>query len=261
MRFIEFDTSEVSPATVKLILALAFSLALHLALAFLVRVMPENQAETHGKALQINLAGTIAADSPPANKKPPDSTERKAVFPAVPDNSRTASIPSEKSPDKPSAPPPAPFQSASPAPQPLPIADTPSPPSQTASRAVAVQAAPSQQSALPTVDIPLIEDTTYYTAKQVDRHPTPVKPIKPEFPETVKTAGVEGFVTPRLSIDATGVVREISVVEAHPPETFETAALNAFRNARFVAARRNDRPVKSDVLIKVTFELASRNNG
>ncbi|MFA7242476.1 MAG: energy transducer TonB [Sulfuricellaceae bacterium] len=111
------------------------------------------------------------------------------------------------------------------------------------------------QSPLPAVDIPLIEDPTYYTAKQVDIHPMAVEAIKPEYPEAAAAAGIEGFVTLRLLIDATGVVREISVVEAQPPDTFETAAVNAFRNARFIAAQRNDRPVKSDVRIKVMFEI------
>lgn len=111
------------------------------------------------------------------------------------------------------------------------------------------------QSPLPAVDIPLVEDPTYYTARQVDVHPAALEPVNPAFPDAAAQGGVQGFVTLRLLIDDAGRVREMSVVEAQPPDTFEAAALDAFRNARFAPALRNGRPVKSDVLIRVSFEL------
>lgn len=223
MRSDAFDTPEIQPAEAKLILALVLSLALHLALAFLVQVKPEirpeARPETRIKALQVDLA------------------ERRVA--ASPQTSETHSSAPPPESDRPATPEPAPAASAPPA-------------------AAPAQAAPPPPSPLPAIDIPLVEDPTYYTAKQVDVHPAATKPIRPEFPDVVAEAGVEGFVTLRLLIDDAGVVREISVVEAQPPETFEAAAMDAFRNARFSPAQRNGRPVKSDVLIKVTFELVNR---
>lgn len=255
---------EIQPAESRLILALVLSLALHLALAFLVQVKPVGRFDARTRVLrvlQVNLAKRLTADSRRPEEKSSSSPQQKPQQPAAPKQIQATSVPPGKLRLKPAPPPSAPEQ-AIPPPPPLPATESrpieapanftaPPPPPPP----VPAQATPSPQSPLPTVDIPLIEDPTYYTAKQVDIHPQAVEPITPEFPEAAAAAGIEGFVTLRLLIDATGVVREISVVDAQPPDTFEAAALNAFRNARFVAAQRNDRPVKSDVLIKVMFEI------
>lgn len=261
---------EIQPAESRLILALVLSLALHLALAFLVQVKPVGRFDARTRVLrvlQVNLAKRPAADSRRPDEKSSSSPRQKSQPPATPKQAQAASVPPDKLRLKPAPPPSAPEQ-AMPPPPPLPAAESrpietpanftappsPPPPAPTPTP-TPTQVTPSPQSPLPTVDIPLIEDPTYYTAKQVDIHPLAVKPITPEFPEAAAAAGIEGFVTLRLLIDATGMVHEISVVDAQPPDTFEAAALNAFRNARFVAAQRNDRPVKSDVLIKVLFEI------
>lgn len=250
---------EIQPAGSRLILALVLSLALHLALAFLVQVKPVGRFDARTRVLrvlQVSLAKRPAADSRRPDEKPSSSPRHPPQPPAVPKQAQAASVPPDKLRLKPAPPPSAPEQ-AMPPPPPLPATESRpiETPNFTAPPPAPAQAIPSPQSPLPTVDIPLIEDPTYYTAKQVDIHPLAVEPITPEFPEAAAAAGIEGFVTLRLLIDATGMVREISVVDAQPPDTFEAAALNAFRNARFVAAQRNDRPVKSDVLIKVMFEI------
>jgi protein TonB len=228
MRADPFDTPEIQPAQARLILALVLSLALHLALAFLVQVKPATRPEARVKVLRVDLAGRAAADSRQTRETPspapPQKPEQAAQLEPAPAASPDMSL------DQPSAPPLAP-----------------------------VQPMLAPKSPLPAVDIPLVEDPTYYTAKQVDVHPAASAPVAPVFPDAAAEDGVEGYVTLRLLIDDGGVVREISVVEAQPSDTFEAAALNAFRNARFSPALRNGRPVKSDVLIRVTFELLNRN--
>lgn len=250
---------EIQPAESRLILALVLSLALHLALAFLVQVKPVGRFDARTRelrVLQVNLAKRLTADSRRPEEKSSFSPRQKPQQPAAPKQIQATSVPPGKLRLKPAPPPSAPEQAMPPPSLPA----TESRPIETPANFTAPAPAPAQailspQSLLPAVDIPLIEDPTYYTAKQVDIHPLAAEPITPEFPEAAAAAGIEGFVTLRLLIDATGVVREISVVDAQPPDTFEAAALNAFRNARFVAAQRNDRPVKSDVLIKVMFEI------
>jgi len=111
---------------------------------------------------------------------------------------------------------------------------------------------------LPTLDIPLLEDPTWYPAKQVDMHPVALSPIKPVYPEKGAELGVDGKVVLLLLIDETGVVKEVSVVEADPEGIFEESALAAFREARFAPAQKNGRAVKSRVLIRVTYELNDR---
>ena len=219
-----FHTPETPPAEVRLILALAVALALHLALIFGVQVRPTARPESRAKSLQVNLAGHgVAANqqevrSTVATQKPDRTATRLQADSPLPDVSLS----------KPAA--------------------LPAPPA---------QAMLPPRSPLPALDIPLAEDPTYYSAKQVDVHPASSEPIRPEFPDSAAQTGVQGFVTLRLLIDDAGGVREITVVEAQPPDTFETAALKAFRNARFSPALRNGRPVKSDVRIKVTFELVN----
>jgi len=115
--------------------------------------------------------------------------------------------------------------------------------------------APSRSSPLPALDIPLAEDPTYYPGKLVDVHPAALQPIVPVYPDAVSIAGVEGAVTVLLFIDEFGTVRDVSVVEATPPGYFEESALTAFRSARFTAAIKDGRAVKSRVLIRVSYTL------
>lgn len=119
---------------------------------------------------------------------------------------------------------------------------------------VAEQASP----LLPALEVPLIEDPTWYPAKQVDVHPVALNLIKPAYPEKGVELGVDGKVVLLLLIDEAGVVKEASVVEADPEGVFEESALAAFRNARFAPAQKSGRAVKSRVLIRVTYELNDR---
>lgn len=111
---------------------------------------------------------------------------------------------------------------------------------------------------LPALELPLLEDPTWYPAKQVDVHPTALYPIKPGYPDEGAEQGVEGNVVLLLLIDEAGTVKEAAVMEANPEGVFEESALAAFRNARFSPAQKNGRAVKSRVLIRVSYELNDR---
>jgi len=117
---------------------------------------------------------------------------------------------------------------------------------------------PAPASPLPALDVPLLEDPVYYTAKQLDVHPAAALPVNPDYPDALAEGGSEGFVTLKLLIDESGAVREAAVVDAQPPGVFEDSALTAFRAARFLPGQRNGRPVKSQILIRVTYELVNR---
>lgn len=122
-------------------------------------------------------------------------------------------------------------------------------------------AAPAEKNtSLPTIEVPLIEDPTYYTAKEVDVHPSALKVIRPAYPEEAASANVTGSVVLLLLLDEGGKVQEISVEEATPPGYFEKSAVAAFRNARFTPAQRQGRVVKSSMRIKVSYELTDRDD-
>ena len=125
----------------------------------------------------------------------------------------------------------------------------------------AMPAAPAIEQAsplLPALEVPLLEDPTWYPAKQVDVHPTALHPIKPVYPDEGGEKGVEGNVVLLLLIDEAGAVKEATVMEANPEGIFEESALAAFREARFAPAQKNGRAVKSRVLIRVSYELNDR---
>jgi protein TonB len=111
---------------------------------------------------------------------------------------------------------------------------------------------------LPALEVPLLEDPTWYPAKQVDVHPTALYPIKPDYPDKGAEQGVEGHVVLLLLIDEAGAVKDAAVVEANPEGVFEESALAAFREAHFAPAQKNGRAVKSRVLIRVSYELTKR---
>lgn len=107
---------------------------------------------------------------------------------------------------------------------------------------------------LPALEVPLLEDPTWYPAKQLDVHPTALHEIKPVYPEQ----DVEGRVVLLLLIDEAGVVKEATVVEANPEGVFEESARAAFSNARFAPAQKNGRAVKSRLQYVISYELPDR---
>jgi protein TonB len=114
-------------------------------------------------------------------------------------------------------------------------------------------AAAGSATALP--EIPVMLDTRWYTAREVDVLPRPTQPVQPQYPEEARLKGQQGSVVLQLRIDQFGVVHDIEVVESTPPGVFDQACLDAFGAARFLPAQRDGRPVRALVKIRVTFEL------
>ncbi len=213
----------------KFALTLAGSLILHFALIFglQVRALPTDRVPTAVIQARLVESHAIPPEAVPVQPPPPASAEAMELQPA------------ESGPATPEQAPPTPV-----APQ------TP----QVASAAPAETA-----EHLPTIEVPLIEDTTYYPAQQVDVHPTALQAIQPSYPDAAANSNVSGSVVLLLLLDEGGKVREISVQEANPPGHFEESAMAAFLNARFTPAQRNGKVVKSRVLIKVSYELTGKN--
>lgn len=223
-----FDYPEIRPAEARLILAVVLSLALHLALLFLVQIRPAPRPEPP-RILQVALESRVVAVRQMAETS---ATPGQRGSDAIAEKPAPATYSPAPSIDlgKPAVPPSEPVP-----PSPAPVSTS-----------------------LPAVEMALVDDPTYYTAKQLDVHPQAAQPVRPEYPDGVADAGAEGYVTLKLLIDDAGKVREVSVVDAQPPGSFEESALAAFRAARFLPGQRSGRPVKSQILIKVTYELLNR---
>lgn len=205
---------EVPDTAARFVLALAASLALHLALVFGIQIKAAQPVARVRAAMEVRI------------ERAPQAKVKLLLTTNVADTT-------EKKPEKPK-----PGEEK-------PVLQPP----------VVTESAPA---ILPTLEIPLMEDPTWYPAKQVDMHPVALNLIKPGYPEKGVELGVDGKVMLLLLIDETGVVKEVSVVEADPEGIFEESALAAFRSARFAPAQKNGRAVKSRVLIRVSYELNDR---
>ena len=61
----------------------------------------------------------------------------------------------------------------------------------------------------------------------------PIKRVDPVYPPDAARAGKTGYVELEYSIDAAGKVASVSVVDAKPSHTFETAAVKALKQWQF----------------------------
>lgn len=105
--------------------------------------------------------------------------------------------------------------------------------------------------ALPNVDVPVLDDTTWYTAHDLDRYPRPLGAMRSRYPP--EASGAMGEVTVLLAIDASGRIFERTVVDAQPPGVFDAAALAAFEELAFEPGMREGRAVRSRLLVKLRF--------
>lgn len=61
----------------------------------------------------------------------------------------------------------------------------------------------------------------------------PTKRVEPVYPPEAARGGTEGFVEVEFVVDAAGKVESVSVVNAKPSRTFETAAVRAVKQWQF----------------------------
>jgi periplasmic protein TonB len=63
----------------------------------------------------------------------------------------------------------------------------------------------------------------------------PIKRVDPVYPAEAARAGTTGFVEVEYTVDASGKVASVSVVNAKPARTFESAAVKAVKQWQFAA--------------------------
>lgn len=61
----------------------------------------------------------------------------------------------------------------------------------------------------------------------------PIKRVEPTYPAEAARAGTSGFVEVEFTVDASGKVASVSVLNAKPARTFETAAVKAVKQWQF----------------------------
>ena len=89
----------------------------------------------------------------------------------------------------------------------------------------------------------------YFAASELDRRPMALEPIEPEYPDHADARG--GRVVLKLFIAETGRVDQAQVLSGDGG--FDRSATAAFESARFSPGIRHGAPVKSQMLIEVTY--------
>jgi protein TonB len=119
-----------------------------------------------------------------------------------------------------------------------------------------VSAAPHSSAPVPPPAAAPPSEPAYYAARELDVYPALLQPLRLGQPERAPQNGVAGRVLAELLIDDTGLVNEVRLVKAEPAGHFEHAARIAFATARFSAARKDGRAVKSRVLVDIRYDPA-----
>jgi protein TonB len=87
-----------------------------------------------------------------------------------------------------------------------------------------------------------------------DEPPVLDKWVTPFYPEYARQNNVEGLVTLRVTVKASGGVEDVRVMES-TDHVFDEAALEAARQWRFKPARKDGKKVRSMVMVPVKFSL------
>lgn len=118
---------------------------------------------------------------------------------------------------------------------------------------VAAQEAPG-----PVLNVPLLAETRYYLARELDVQPSALRRPDPVYPPRAEEQGVAGRVLVRLHLEADGSIGRTEVVSVAPAgaygEMFKQATLDSLKATRFRPALRNGQAVRAVVEIPVVFE-------
>jgi hypothetical protein len=99
--------------------------------------------------------------------------------------------------------------------------------------------------------LPEAPDLTYYGTRQLDVYPQLATALDLKATRHAATNAAARALLLVL-INALGTVDEVSVVEAEPPDELDDTR-RALMSARFTPAYRNGKPVRSRLLVEITF--------
>ncbi|NDP49079.1 MAG: TonB family protein [Sulfuriferula multivorans] len=210
--------------------AIWISLGLHVAVIALVQVAPPGAVVSNAPVIEARLVST-----PHKVSITPSTVASAETQPVLVPSDQAEALPIET-------------------PQAVPQATVPTeaPPA----KAVAVE--PDAEPAAPALAITSAVDLTFYSARDVDVHPQALADIAPSYPQEADSLKLSGKVIVQLKLEADGSVMDVEVVKATPPDVFEKMTVEAFREARFSPALKDGHPVRSLMLIEMTFNWAGR---
>ncbi len=138
----------------------------------------------------------------------------------------------------------------------VPPAPKPPPPAAAAGTSPTVPAAPAVPPAPSAAGLSgVVSGPWYYAARYLHRSPTPLRPIRPDYPPLF--SDVAGHVVLLLFINEQGGVDTYRIESAEPPQIFDEAVLRAFVRERYAPGLITGNPVKSQLLVEVSFQPGS----
>jgi len=92
----------------------------------------------------------------------------------------------------------------------------------------------------------------------VDKEPTVIKKVEPDYPELAKKAGLEGKVWVKIWVDIDGNAKQVEILKSDS-DVFNQACIDAAKQFLFTPAYLKDKPVGVWVSVPFKFKLADKN--
>lgn len=220
----QFDAPSIPARVQRPLAAIWVSLGLHAAVIALVQIAPPGAVTSNGPVIEARLVSTQHRVFDAPGKTQPE------LLPSDQGKALPVDTPQESAP---------------------PVSDEPLPAETVAAQFAAAPAASP-------LAIASAADLTFYSAREVDVHPRALDEIAPDYPDKADKQKLSGKVIVQLKLEADGRVVDVDVIEATPPDVFEQTTVEAFRAARFSPAFKGGRPVRSLMMIEMTFDWAGR---
>jgi TonB family protein len=100
-----------------------------------------------------------------------------------------------------------------------------------------------------------LDASALFTISDVDRQPQPLIQLKPLYPARARMRRIEGSVTVEFTVTENGNTKDIKIITADPPKTFNRAAARAIERWRFSPAEVDGKSVQVRIRQNIRFEL------
>lgn len=107
-----------------------------------------------------------------------------------------------------------------------------------------------------TVSAPQVETTANTSLNMVDGEARPIVRVSPQYPIQPARDGIEGWVQLSFTINETGGVEDVEVLEAEPKRVFNRAATRALKKWKYQPKVVDGNPVKQfNITVQLDFNL------
>jgi periplasmic protein TonB len=109
--------------------------------------------------------------------------------------------------------------------------------------------------ARPTAPVKAPQPKIRFHSDELDRQPERISMVNPVYPYRAKRLGIQGVVTVKFLVDRSGAVRELTIIEADPPDIFNEAVMKTLDKWKFKPGRKDGKDVETWITTSIRFEL------